>query len=194
MISRRVYDVRWGLMLKHVFQTPASIALWVGSIFTFALSSMKMVEQGQCWLQRTLRDSVKWAAMLRFLPSHTLLPTDIARSFYVPWNSRPRWSKLPAVNRGFQEKKKKYRGLAQDIFSEPAASHHCREIRCHNVSDLPNPREGWRESGVWLWGRKKKSLLCDIFDLDSGAEWQCGHSSRVWVDYTPVSPTATSQG
>lgn len=57
------------LMLNHVFQTPASIVLWVGSIFTFALSSMKMVEQGQCWLQRTLRDSVKWAAMLRFLPS-----------------------------------------------------------------------------------------------------------------------------
>lgn len=40
----------------------------------------------------------------------------------------------------------------------------------------------------------RKSLLCDTFDLDSGAEWQCGHSSRVWVDYTPISPTATSQG
>lgn len=36
------------LMLNHVFQTPAPIVLWVGSIFTFALSSMKMVEQGQC--------------------------------------------------------------------------------------------------------------------------------------------------
>lgn len=57
------------LMLNHVFQTPPSIVLWVGYIFTFALSSMKMVEQGQCWLQRTLCDSVKWAAMPRFLPS-----------------------------------------------------------------------------------------------------------------------------
>lgn len=47
-------------------------------------------------------------------------------------------------------------------------------------------------SGGEVGGRK--SLLCDTFDLDSGAEWQCGHSSRVWVDYTPISPTATSQG
>lgn len=61
------------LMLNHVFQTPASIVLRVGSIFSFALSSMKMVEQGQCCLQCTLCDSVKWAAMLQFLLSaHTV--------------------------------------------------------------------------------------------------------------------------
>lgn len=34
------------LMLNQVSQRPKSIVLWVGSIFTFGLSSMKMVEQG----------------------------------------------------------------------------------------------------------------------------------------------------
>lgn len=150
------------LMLNRVFQTPASLVLWVGRIFTFALSSMKMVEQGQCWLQRTLRDSVKWAAMLRFLPSaHSVTycySTFPPMCLEIP---NPAGLSSPWKRVGFRKKKtKKNRGLAQDIFSKPAASHHCREIRCHNVSDLPNPRQGWRESEVWLWEWKKKSLYC----------------------------------
>lgn len=64
------------------------------------------------------------------------------------------------------------------------------------IPDRDEESQKYGSGGVG-WGggeRVKKYLLCDTFDLDSGAEWHCGHSSRVWVDYTPISPTATSQG
>lgn len=120
---------------------------------------------------------------------HTLLPTDTTRCSYVPWNSRPCWAKLPVVNPGVSEEGREF---ASAIFCKPAASW---EIRCHNVCNLPNPRQGWREPEDGSQEECKKFFLM-VQHLWSG---QCsrmagGSTSRARVDYSLISPTATSQG